>query len=129
MKHKDIVMMDKLERMLLTGYKPNTQRKLTRGTKDLIKKALEETKSINRSDLCSFISFELEDKFQGNTLDYQLERMDLETTGKILEAIDTYFYKHINNLELKEVNEEDDYWNLNFGGDTLWWNEIFQYSY
>ena len=69
-------------------------KKLTRGTKSLIKESIEKTKTTNRNDLCAYICGELEEKFAGETLDYQLKRMDLQTTGDILDAIDTYMYKH-----------------------------------
>ena len=67
-------------------------KKMTRGTKALIKEAIQETQSSNRFDLLAYVTDKLEEKFPGATLDYQLKRMDLETTGKILEAIDTYAY-------------------------------------
>lgn len=71
--------------------------KLTRGTKELIKAAIQETKSNNRYVLCEKIADMVETKYSGLNLEYQLERMNLQTTKKILEAIDTYFYKHIKN--------------------------------
>lgn len=69
-------------------------KELTRGTKKLIKDAIKEHHVTNRFDLCQIICEELEDKFTGDTLTYQLSRMNLETTGDILDAIDTYMYKH-----------------------------------
>lgn len=69
--------------------------KLTRGTKELIKSAITETQSSNRYELCEKIAHMVEDKYNGLNLEYQLERMGLQTTGKILSAIDTYFYKHL----------------------------------
>lgn len=68
-------------------------KKITRGTKSLIKEAIKETNSSNRFDILACVTSKLEEKFPGATLDYQLKRMDLETTGKILEAIDTYAYR------------------------------------
>jgi len=68
--------------------------KLTRGTKLLIKSAITETKSSNRYELCEKIAQKVEDTYKGLNLEYQLERMGLQTTGKILGAIDTYFYKY-----------------------------------
>lgn len=77
--------------------------KLTRGTKKLIEQAIhsiEETeKRNNRMELCYRITQILEERFKGDKLTYQLERMDLETTGKILEKIDMYWYKYGNQLE------------------------------
>lgn len=75
-------------------------KKLTRGTKALIKDAIISTKSSNRNDLCEYIANELESRFKGDTLTYQLQRMDLQTTGKILSAIDTYVYKHVKDTEI-----------------------------
>lgn len=75
------------------------QFKLTRGTKELIKEAVQLTKSSNRIVLCEKIADMVEKKYNGLNLEYQLERMNLKTTGKILQAIDTYFYKHIKSNE------------------------------
>jgi len=69
--------------------------KLTRGTKELIKTAISETQSNNRYVLCEKIAEKVEEKYSGLNLEYQLERMNLQTTGKILLAIDTFFYKHL----------------------------------
>lgn len=71
--------------------------KLTRGTKELIKQAISETNSNNRYVLCEKIASMVEEKYNGLNLEYQLERMGLQTTGKILLAIDTFFYKHLRN--------------------------------
>ena len=71
----------------------NTDRKaITRRTKQYIQEAIEETNSTNRYVLCENIANALEANFRGKALDYQLRRMDLQTTKKILEAIDTYIY-------------------------------------
>jgi len=69
--------------------------KLTRGTKDLIRQAIAETKSSNRYVLCEKIASLAEERYDGSNLDYQLKRMRLDSTGKILQAIDTFIYKHI----------------------------------
>jgi hypothetical protein len=69
--------------------------KLTRGTKELIKTAIKETQSSNRYVLCEKIADMVESKYNGLNLEYQLERMGLQTTGQILKAIDTFFFKHI----------------------------------
>lgn len=69
--------------------------KLTRGTKELIRTAINETQSNNRYVLCEKIADMVEEKYNGLNLEYQLERMNLQTTGKILQAIDTFFYKHL----------------------------------
>ncbi len=80
-----VIFMDKKENV--------PQKKMTRGTKALIKEAIKSTKSSNRFDILEYMTTKLEEKFPGGTLDYQLKRMDLGTTGKILEAIDTYAYR------------------------------------
>lgn len=69
--------------------------KLTRGTKELIKQAINDTQSNNRYLLCSVIADTVERKYNGLNLEYQLGRMGIQTTGQILQAIDNYFYKHI----------------------------------
>lgn len=69
--------------------------KLTRGTKGLIKQAIQETKSNNRYVLCQHIAQTVEERYNGLNLEYQLNRMGIPTTGKILNAIDTFFYKHV----------------------------------
>jgi len=73
--------------------------KLTRGTKELIKQAIQETQSNNRYALCEKIADMVESRYNGMNLDYQLERMNIRTTGQILNAIDTYFYKHLKNSD------------------------------
>lgn len=80
--------------------------KLTRGTKKLIEQAIqsiEPEKRNNRIELCSRIAQILEERFTGDNLTYQLKRMDLETTGRILEKIDTYWYKYGNRIN--DANE------------------------
>lgn len=69
--------------------------KLTRGTKELIKQAINDTQSNNRYLLCSVIANTVEKKYSGLNLEYQLGRMGIQTTGQILQAIDNYFYKYI----------------------------------
>ncbi|ADO59534.1 hypothetical protein [Paenibacillus polymyxa] len=73
----------------------NTDFNLTRGTKQLIKSAINETQSNNRYVLCAKIADNVVSKYNGLNLDYQLKRMGLQTTGQILEAIDTFFFKHM----------------------------------
>ncbi|WPS85476.1 hypothetical protein SMD22_02255 (plasmid) [Brevibacillus halotolerans] len=72
-----------------------TNYKLTRRTKELIKTAIEETQSNNRYVLCERIADMVESKYNGLNLEYQLKRMSLQTTGQILKAIDTFFFKHL----------------------------------
>ena len=82
-------------------------KKLTRGTKTLIKESIEKANTTNRHELCSYICEVLEERFTGDTLDYQLKRMDLETTGDILDAIDTYMYKHAKFGNESEAEDEE----------------------
>jgi len=77
-------------------------KKLTRGTRDIVKNTINETKAVNRHELCGIIAENLEKKFKGDTLNYQLSRMNLETTGDILDAIDTYMFKHFKQTDLEE---------------------------
>lgn len=75
--------------------------KLTRGTKKIIEEAIqsvEPEKRNNRIELCARIAQILEERFSGDNLIYQTQRMDLQTTGKILEKIDTYWYKYGNRV-------------------------------
>lgn len=68
--------------------------RLTRKTKELIKEAIqslpEEDKN-NRNAICQKIAFDLYDKHQGRSLEYQSERMGMDTTGKILEKVEYFF--------------------------------------
>lgn len=57
---------------------------------NLIETAVNETKSTDRIVLCSQIAQSLEEKYTGGNLDYQLRRMDITTTKKILNVIDIY---------------------------------------
>lgn len=86
------------ERMSMMDYnKPKA--KLTRGTKALIKDAIATVAPEYQDDrfkICEAICQMAEEKYQGNNLNYQLSRMDLTTTGKVLEKIDIYFYTHQN---------------------------------
>ncbi|MFJ8531414.1 hypothetical protein [Bacillus sp. NPDC094106] len=74
------------------------QVKLTRGTKALIKMAINEIEpdsKNNRYAICEKIAQIVEQRYEGHNLDYQLNRMGLETTKDILSKIDMYFYKHV----------------------------------
>lgn len=72
--------------------------KITRGTKELIKEAImgieSEKEKNNRYKICEEMCRIAENRYQGNNLLYQLNRMDILTTGKVLEKIDAYFYIH-----------------------------------
>ncbi|MGF7058660.1 hypothetical protein [Brassicibacter mesophilus] len=87
--------LERLQELIDKGYKRiDSNYKLTRGTRELITNAITENKTKNRYELCKVIADELEGRYKGKCLDYQLERMNLETTGDILRAIDTYMFKH-----------------------------------
>lgn len=75
----------------------NKSQTLTRGTKELIKNAIKELApedKDNRYKICEKVCSIAESKHQGNNLMYQLNRMDIPTTGKVLEKIDSYFYSN-----------------------------------
>lgn len=76
-----------------------SKKKLTRGTIKLISEAIEATGSTDRYELCYKITEIAIERYDGMNLDYQLKRMGLTTTKKILDAIDLYFYKYANNLK------------------------------
>lgn len=84
----------------------NTQKKLTRTTKELIENAIKSTKSIDRLKLCESIAFTAEEKYEGLNLEFQLERMNLSTTCKILDAIDTYFHIYFKPNKFSFLNEK-----------------------
>lgn len=84
--------------MTVTTNKPTEsveEYKITRGAKELIKQAIQETQSNNRYVICEKIAEMVEEKYAGLNLEYQLKRMKLQTTGEILKAIDTFFYKYM----------------------------------
>lgn len=89
--------------------KTNVKVELTRGGKRMIEQAIRETNSVNSHDLLYNICENLEKKFSGDTLEYQAKRMNFETTGDILKAIDLYMYKASKNgvitLEGEETGE------------------------
>lgn len=79
--------------------------KITRGARKIIEMAIETVdleKRNNRIELCSRIAEILEERFEGDNLTYQLKRMDLQTTGSILEKIDAYWFKYGKRLNLIE---------------------------
>lgn len=92
---------------------------LTRGTKDIIKRAivsLPEEERCNRLKICSKVSEIIEDKYIGpefskayedmteyermefevreSKLIHQSKRMGMESSKKILEKVDNFFYKY-----------------------------------
>lgn len=68
--------------------------KLTRKTKNLIKEAIETTGTTDRYTLCQYIAEKLECTHAGGNLEYQLKRMGLESTKKILLSIDIFLEKY-----------------------------------
>jgi hypothetical protein len=82
-----------------TTHEPNFP--LTRGGKRMIEQAIVETGSTNGNVLMQHICDSLSEKFTGDTLDYQTGRMNFNTTGDIMRAIDTYMYHQIKNQSIK----------------------------
>ena len=82
-----------------TTHEPNFA--LTRGGKRMIEQAIIETGSTNGTILMQHICDSLSEKFTGDTLDYQTGRMNFNTTGDIMRAIDTYMYHQIKNQSIK----------------------------
>jgi len=70
------------------------EKKLTRGTKALIGRAIKETESSNRYELLEWVAEDLCDRFEKGCLEYQLGRMGIETSSEVLDAIDTYVYRY-----------------------------------
>lgn len=78
--------------------------KLSRGLIKLIQLARvvaikQNLSSYKRETLCEIIAAITELKYDGLNHDYQLSRMKIHTSDRILYAIDTYFYKHVKNIE------------------------------
>lgn len=98
------------QKTVKSNKKEKVSNDLTRGTKKLIMSAIERTGDLNRAKLCEAISDELCDKFQGDSLEYQLKRMKLETTKDINNAIDTYMFRHIkiNSNKVKNSNKNNE---------------------
>lgn len=80
---------------------------VTRGTKKLIVQAIADTQQLNSSVLCQYICDDLCMRFQGDSLDYQLNRMKIPTTGAIMDAIDTYIYRHSKNQVVDVTPKRD----------------------
>lgn len=64
--------------------------KLSKTVKELIQQAINSTNSSNKYAICEKLALILEEKYLSRNLDYQLERMSIDTTKKILNAIDVY---------------------------------------
>jgi len=99
---------DKLEELKREGYKRiDHELVLTRALRELITKAIIDKKTKDRHELCQYIANDLEIRHRGNCLDYQLNRMNIEHTGDILKAIDTYMFKHYKK-QFKGLNIDDE---------------------
>lgn len=61
--------------------------------------------SYKREVLCEIIAAITELKYDGLNHDYQLSRMKIHSSDRILYAIDTYFYRHVKNLESEDELE------------------------
>lgn len=60
----------------------------------LIEDAIEETNSNDRIVLCEVLARNLESRYLGLNFEYQLKRMNIDSTKKILNAIDVYFSRY-----------------------------------
>ena len=78
---------------------------LTRGTKKLIAEAIKSTGSLNNHVLCNSICQSLCDRFSGESLDYQLNRMNIASTKSIMDAIDVYIYQNASKNGLNVQNK------------------------
>lgn len=66
---------------------------ISRTVKSIIKRAVNQAKSTNRYDICFEVSNILMERYEETNLEYHCARMKLDTTKKILSAIDIFFYK------------------------------------
>lgn len=64
--------------------------KLSNTVVTLIESAVSETQSKDRYVLCQKIAESLEDRYVGHNFEYQIKRMNIDTTKKILSVIDIY---------------------------------------
>lgn len=69
--------------------------KLSKTVIGLIQIAIDNTKSNNRYTICEEMAQMLEEKYIGYNFDYQTKRMNVDTTKKILNAIDLYFLRYV----------------------------------
>lgn len=108
-----------MEQEKLNQTREQEKLNLTRGTKDIIKKAilsLPEDERNNRLEICSKVSEIIEEKYLGadlvkpieemteaeylefeareSKLAHQSKRMGMDTSKKILEKVDNFFYKY-----------------------------------
>lgn len=62
---------------------------LTKYMKNLIKKGIETTGGKERIKLCEYVCTQMEQRF-GDNMEKKLENMEIPTTGRILNVIDSY---------------------------------------
>lgn len=72
----------------------NRRDRLSNTIVKLIETAVNETKSKDRYILCQRIAEDLEKRYVGFNFDYQLKRMNIDTTKKILNVIDIYLEQY-----------------------------------
>jgi hypothetical protein len=91
-------MLKRIEMVTREEKNEDDEIKLTRGTRRIIKEAINETGSLDKRILCSKISDIMIEKYtdkDGNinekALEYQSVRMNLSTTSEIGKAIDLFF--------------------------------------
>lgn len=85
------------------------KKKMTRGTKKLIETAissLEPAKQNNSNAICEKMVEILFERFEGANLDYQVKRMNIESTGKILDKLDDYFLRYPNRTQSEPESDE-----------------------
>lgn len=90
------------------GKKDKNTEVLTRGTKKIITNAIEKTGEFNRSIISDEICNELFEKFPGDSLEYQLKRMNLTTIKDIQKAVDTYMFRHVKSNKNSKEEELDE---------------------
>ena len=80
--------------------------KLTRGTKRIIEVAIESLPEEHRQDrykICEAVADIAENRYAGEGLEYQLERMGISTTKVILEKIDIFLKEEAMRLAAEEA--------------------------
>lgn len=84
-------------------------KKLTRGTRHLIDFTIEKQhlniEQVDTAELVEHICIEVEKKYPGKSLDYNLQRMGLEKTSDVQNAVNTYlalYHRRKDTLKKKE---------------------------
>lgn len=88
-------------------------KKLTRGTRKLIDYTIEKQQlnidQVDTTELVDHICIEVEEKYPGKSLDYNLQRMGLEKTSDVQNAVNTYLtLYHKKKEQLKKKEGESD---------------------